>query len=118
MSAPIVDVERWADIQAQKLDVLISAIGQNPAVAGRMLMVMDMPLVEARGMVAEAVIGAAVDPRVAATLRALSPVIDRWLSTSDAAAVLGPAQAEVRIWLWACCVAYGWALDAEGHARG
>jgi hypothetical protein len=71
-----------------------------------------------RGMVAEAVIGAAADPRVAATLRALSPVIDRWLSTSNAAAILGPAQAEVRVWLWACCVAYGWALDAEGHARG
>jgi hypothetical protein len=117
MSAPVLDVERWADVNAEKLGALVAAVGHQPALAGRLLMCMDLPVPEARALVCEGVLAASGDPATMSTLRALAPIVEHWLETSEAAATLGREEAEARVLLWACVVALGWARDPERLER-
>jgi hypothetical protein len=103
------DPLRWTVLNRQKLGAMTTAMGSSPAVAGRALMVMDLPPVEARALVTETVLAAARDPAIAGALSSLCPLVDRWRRRPDIVALLGD-DAEAVGMLWASVVALGWSL--------
>jgi hypothetical protein len=113
MSAPILDVERWAGLHAEKLDVLLAVLGSNPALAARTLMVMPIEPAEARAIITEAIVPMGYAPQVADSLRALVPVIEQWLDRDDIGELFDREDAEARVWLWAVLFSWGWARGEE-----